>query len=415
MTTIPKKTDVDDDHLSFEFDDGGQKKFKVKAGADYVRPIAIATGTPYATVYKDLKQRSWSRYRSYLTELGWEWVSLKDAKVKLRAAVLPAGAVIASVPGALVAVVDHGARDVDPRCLDLVVSGYFVKSQEPAGVEQLRDIVTRKQAELRGELDHLRPHPAADVFPMLDDEAFAALRDDIERHGQRVPIAMYGGAVLDGRNRLRACRELGVEPMTVDVPLDVDPWVYVVSLNLRRRHLLPHQAGRVYAKILEQRGVKRGQGRRNDKATSPTVGEVASDLGVPISTFERHLAAAETYEQLEPATKAAVDRGDMTLDQAVGKPKKKPKAAPAPKPAASAEKRSSPKPNVVNDHDEEEDDDEDGNAVEPFETVDAAVLALMLVFDRWPQHALAHLAQLLELRAKIVRDMIQFEKEATHG
>lgn len=192
-----------------------------------------------------------------------------------------------------------------------------------SSIDELRKVVVRKQAQVRGE----EPvHPAADLFPMLDGEAFAALRADIERHGQRVPIAMYGGAVLDGRNRLRACRELGVEPMTVDVPLDVDPWVYVVSLNLRRRHLLPHQAGRVYAKILEQRGVKRGQGRRNDKATSPTVGEVASDLGVPISTFERHLAAAETYAQLEPATKAAVDAGDITLDQAVGKPRKKAKA-----------------------------------------------------------------------------------------
>jgi hypothetical protein len=37
------------------------------------------------------------------------------------------------------------------------------------------------------------------------------------------------------------------------------------------------------------------------------VAEVASDIGIPQRTFERHLAAAEAYAQLEPATKAAVD------------------------------------------------------------------------------------------------------------
>lgn len=409
MTTTTKPDPTADARVSFEFDDGGGPEAaglaRYTGPATVVRAIAIATGQGYRTVYDELKQldpdgrftpRSGTttiRFRSYLKRLGWEWVSLTDRRSALRHAELPAGPVIASVPRRLVAVVDHVVRDVDP-CFDAIVSGYFVqRQQKPSDLEDLRQIVTRKQAEIRGEPLDVSPHPAAELFPMLDEEAFAALKQDIERHGQRVPIAMYGGAVLDGRNRLRACRELGIAPLVVDVPLEVDPWVYVVSLNLRRRHLAPHQAGAIYAKLLEQRGVKRGRGRRNDNLTSATVAEVASELGVPERTMRHQIAAAETYAQLEPATKAAVDSGQLTLDQAAGKPKKKPKAKTREPLAAPAERRA-PKPNVVNDE-ADEDSGEDVWEMEPIvpyadlsEAIDAFHSAMIELAERWPaQHA----------------------------
>ena len=54
-------------------------------------------------------------------------------------------------------------------------------------------------------------HPAAELFPKMDAEALQALADDIREHGQREPVILYHGAVLDGRNRLRACELAGVE------------------------------------------------------------------------------------------------------------------------------------------------------------------------------------------------------------
>jgi hypothetical protein len=53
-------------------------------------------------------------------------------------------------------------------------------------------------------------HPLADIFPLLEGAEFGALRDDIQRHGVREPAVLYGGKVLDGRNRARACAELGL-------------------------------------------------------------------------------------------------------------------------------------------------------------------------------------------------------------
>ena len=55
-------------------------------------------------------------------------------------------------------------------------------------------------------------HPAAELFPVMDEAAFAALVADIATHGQREPILIHNGQVIDGRHRLRACEQLGIEP-----------------------------------------------------------------------------------------------------------------------------------------------------------------------------------------------------------
>jgi DNA-binding transcriptional ArsR family regulator len=60
-----------------------------------------------------------------------------------------------------------------------------------------------------------------------------------------------------------------------------------------------HERGRIYKVLLEQRGVKRTRGPKFQDGNSATVAEIASDLGIPQRTFERHLAAADAYEQLD--------------------------------------------------------------------------------------------------------------------
>ena len=84
----------------------------------------------------------------------------------------------------------------------------------------------------------LEAHPLADLFPLLQGSDLDALVDDIAANGLRQPIILYGGRVLDGRNRLRACREAGVEPrFEVFSGSEDEALALVVSLNLARRHL----------------------------------------------------------------------------------------------------------------------------------------------------------------------------------
>jgi hypothetical protein len=93
------------------------------------------------------------------------------------------------------------------------------------------------------ELAGFKVHPAADLFPMLDDDALTALSVDIKEHGQLEPIWMIEGMILDGRNRLVACRRAGVEPRFAEwkQQANTSPVSTVISLNLHRRHLSASQ------------------------------------------------------------------------------------------------------------------------------------------------------------------------------
>lgn len=94
-------------------------------------------------------------------------------------------------------------------------------------------------------------HPAADKFPMMSDADLAALAEDIKQHGQRVPIQMIDGAILDGRNRWRACEIASVAPVTQNWTGQGSPAGYVLSINLRRRHLSPEQRAAIAAEFEE--------------------------------------------------------------------------------------------------------------------------------------------------------------------
>jgi hypothetical protein len=83
-------------------------------------------------------------------------------------------------------------------------------------------------------------HPAALIFPAMTAEEFDGLKEDIATCGQRDPVVLYRGQLLDGRHRCRACSELGKEVRTTTWEGD-DPVAYVVSVNKHRRHLTPGQ------------------------------------------------------------------------------------------------------------------------------------------------------------------------------
>lgn len=82
----------------------------------------------------------------------------------------------------------------------------------------------------------MKHHPIADVWPMMDEAKLTELADDIRKNGQLVPVWLYEGKILDGRNRWAACKVAGVEPKTKEYTGD-EPTAFAVSLNDRRRHM----------------------------------------------------------------------------------------------------------------------------------------------------------------------------------
>jgi hypothetical protein len=96
----------------------------------------------------------------------------------------------------------------------------------------------------------MQSHPAANVFPMLSDERHAALVADIRANGLRIPITVQDGMILDGRNRYKACQELGITPATTEYV--GNPWAYVWSLNGTRRDLTDGQRAAIWLKVEAQ-------------------------------------------------------------------------------------------------------------------------------------------------------------------
>jgi N6-adenosine-specific RNA methylase IME4 len=81
-------------------------------------------------------------------------------------------------------------------------------------------------------------HPAAAIFPLLEDGPLKAMARDIEANGLLNPITLYGESqfILDGRNRYRACKLAEVEPH-FDVYEGDDPVGFIISQNIARRML----------------------------------------------------------------------------------------------------------------------------------------------------------------------------------
>lgn len=116
-------------------------------------------------------------------------------------------------------------------------------------------------------------HPAAELFPLMTGTDFAELVKDVHSNGLLQPIVRtQGGQILDGRNRYRACVQAGVEPTYAEHA--GEPWRYVISTNLHRRHLTDSQRATIAAKIAERAVGKRAP--FHDPEPSP-YGE-ASDL-----------------------------------------------------------------------------------------------------------------------------------------
>lgn len=94
-------------------------------------------------------------------------------------------------------------------------------------------------------------HPYADIFPAMTSEEYSELKADISKHGQRETIKTKNKEIIDGKNRFRACNELGRKPRFEEYEGD-DLLEYVVSLNLSRRHLSTSQRAAIAASLLPE-------------------------------------------------------------------------------------------------------------------------------------------------------------------
>lgn len=159
-------------------------------------------------------------------------------------------------------------------------------------------------------------HPLANIFPLIEGADSDALVADIKAHGLADRIIMHEGRLLDGRNRWRALAKLGLTdeeiPRAHAEPLDdgTDPLAFVISKNLKRRHLDESQRAMVAARLATLQDGQRQVGRLAHVPTQEQAGEL-------LNVSERSIKRARTV--LNHGTdelRQAVDRGEVSVSAA---------------------------------------------------------------------------------------------------
>lgn len=118
-------------------------------------------------------------------------------------------------------------------------------------------------------------HEVCNIFPMMGEDDFRALKEDIRAHGQSVPILTFKGKVIDGRNRLKACEELGIAPKTEEWGGSKPLVDFIVGLNLHRRHLSSGQRAACGTEI-EERLATEAKARQAANARATAAQKAAS-------------------------------------------------------------------------------------------------------------------------------------------
>lgn len=123
----------------------------------------------------------------------------------------------------------------------------------------------------------------ADVRPLTHDE-YVALRESIREHGQLVPAIVHPltGEILAGKNRQRACTELGLELWTVPYqgPRHLARWVILAENFVRRQLTTADRRRAVVAEL-------KNDAERSDRAIAAAIGVSPTTVGKARDRLER--------------------------------------------------------------------------------------------------------------------------------
>ena len=184
----------------------------------------------------------------------------------------------------------------------------------------------------------LELHPLCTLFPRLDGVEFKALKADIIANGQREPITVHDGMVLDGGNRYRACLEAGIEP-ALKAFAGTDPASFVLSANMHRRHLAQGQMAAIVAGAQDWSRAQTAGGDRRSDHSATLRNDSAADRAAKSGASLRTQQMADKVTKADPELAKQVRMGEISLPKALEQLAPRASAAPAP---ASAPEQAGP-------------------------------------------------------------------------
>ena len=176
-------------------------------------------------------------------------------------------------------------------------------------------------------------HPAANLFPLIEGDEFEALVASISQRGLQEPCWLgRDGALLDGRNRIRACHKAGVRPTFREFAGD-DEVGFIISVNVDRRHLnagqramLALESEPLFAEQARQQKARAGRsaapGRKAEKDVADRPHLSASQrksrekAGKTAKVSGRSVSRAKKVAKAAPDLAEKVKSGDLALDRA---------------------------------------------------------------------------------------------------
>ena len=181
-------------------------------------------------------------------------------------------------------------------------------------------------------------HPAADLFPLMDQAEFTELCKSISESGVEQPVTLdRSGLLLDGRNRLLACHETQQEVL-IDYYEGDDPWGFSLRLNMLRRHLTAGQKAVIALALEKQYAEANPPGRPAQVEIEQAAQQAAKEAAKKIVADPRQLKSSEKAAQAvgvsgravqqakfvstnEPELLEQVKAGTLAMDRAYNKAK----------------------------------------------------------------------------------------------
>jgi len=167
-------------------------------------------------------------------------------------------------------------------------------------------------------------HPVASAFPEMPISAFDSLKRSIKENGLRHPIVLHDGKIVDGKNRYRACSELGIEPKVRKWDGKGSLTDFVCDMNIARRDLSTNQRYTIALKLKqayareakENQRLSKGRGKKGSCPEHKPL-DARKMACRKARVGERSLAMVEELHKKAPDLFDWVFRGDMSLTGAM--------------------------------------------------------------------------------------------------
>ncbi len=169
-------------------------------------------------------------------------------------------------------------------------------------------------------------HKLANIFPMLSTSELASLADDIKQNDLQDAIWLYEDKIIDGRNRYLACQIASVEPVYREYR-GGSPVSFIVSANLKRRHLSKDQLSCIGAEIepmLAEEAKKRQlaalkQGDKcpvREESPEREKGRARDHAAAIVGVKGRSVSDAKSIMKASPGLYQDIKQGKITIAEA---------------------------------------------------------------------------------------------------